>query len=171
MLSHVVGPDGLMQLRDGVVLEPEPDVDRRRQIDAVLGDGVVGVGRGLQPQVIEEQLVPRQQHAHALVLQQARVELRAAAEPLPQNSDMAGRHRHDHVRRDQEADQRRHHQIDDDDRQAVLEEPPPPVALRRRLPIQRFRMRFHQPVSTELSSVKRPSSMRRRRIGTSISSI
>src|SRR6185295_10308941 len=104
-------------------------------------------------------------------LEQARVELSAAAESLPQNSDMAGRHGDDHVRSDQETHQRRNHQIDDDDRQAVLDEPPPPIALRRGLPIQTFRMRCHQPVSTELSSVKRPSSMRSRRMGTSISSM
>src|SRR6266403_5816486 len=68
---------------------PEPDNDCRRQAHAVAGDGVVGLRKGLQSQVVQKYLVPGQNEIETLILQPPRVEHRAAAKTFPQDSDVA----------------------------------------------------------------------------------
>src|SRR5262245_35413938 len=48
----VVRADRLVQHRHCIALQPKPDDDRCIQADTVAGDRVVGLGKGLQPQVI-----------------------------------------------------------------------------------------------------------------------
>src|SRR5262249_44263930 len=85
----VIRPDRLVQHGDGIALQAVPHDDRCRQVHAVAGDGVVGFGEGLQPQVVQKNAVPGRNEIEALVLEEPRVQHRALAETLPQNTDVA----------------------------------------------------------------------------------
>src|SRR5262249_20878356 len=76
----VIRSDRLMKLRNSVVLDPKPDTYGRSQADAVLGNGVVGIRRRLQPKIIQKQFVPRRNDAQTLLFQLAGVEYGSAAE-------------------------------------------------------------------------------------------
>ena len=114
------------------MLQSKPDIDRRIEIHAVAGDGVVCLRQRLHPQVIEKDFVPRPKEVDALVLQLAWVEHGAAAETFPQDSDLAAGNRNHHVREEHHAHERRDHQEDHHARQMALDEPPPSLSDRRR---------------------------------------
>jgi hypothetical protein len=72
-----------VQHGDGAVRQLIPDVYLRGNVHAVLGDGVDRFGRGLQPQIINEQLVPGRNEVQAFLPQLAGIQDRAAANEAP----------------------------------------------------------------------------------------
>ena len=115
-----------MDHRDRVALQPEADDDCRGQTHAVAGDGVVGFGERLQPQVIQKYSVPRQNEVEALILQPARIEHGAAPKAFPQHADIAAGNGDHHVGIKHHPHERGDHQIDHHARQMAIEKPPPP---------------------------------------------
>ena len=85
---HVVGPDALVQERQGVRLK----VVARRVLhlhgEAVHGQDVDGVGDSLLADVVEVHPVDRQDDVHAFAVHG--VDLRAATQPPPQHAELAG---------------------------------------------------------------------------------
>src|SRR5262249_3970214 len=55
----VIWPDRLVQHGHCIALEPEPENDCCSRAHAVAGDGVVGLRKGLQSQVVQKYLVPK----------------------------------------------------------------------------------------------------------------
>jgi hypothetical protein len=91
-----------------VVQQLKPHVDLRGHVHAVLADGVVRLGRGLQTQGIDVQLVPRPNDVKPFVPQFTGVQNRTAADKapaikvvsvksLPKNSDTSARDRNHDV--------------------------------------------------------------------------
>ena len=91
-----------------VVQQLKPHIDLRGHVHAVLADGVVCLGRGLQSQAIDVQLVPGPNDVKAFVPQFAGIQNRAAADKapaikvvsvksLPKNSDPSARDRNHDV--------------------------------------------------------------------------
>ena len=140
----VIRSDRLVQHGHGIALQAKPHDDRCVQVHAVAGDGVVGLGDGLQPQVVQKHLVPGRDEIKTLVLQEPRVEHGAVAEPLPQHADIAAGHGDDHVRVEHHPHQRRHHQVDHDAGKMAVGEAPPPRSRHRRgrRPIRWPKVRF-----------------------------
>ena len=175
----------LCSTRDRIVQQLIAHADLRLDVDAVLGNGVVGLLRGLQPQVVEVELVPRPDDVEAFFAQFARIEHRAAADPapaidvdaveaLPQHADLAARHRDHDVGPEHDGDQQARQHHDGQARQMAPDMTPPP--RRRRggggrsssdsgyLAIHRSPAEpYHQPIVR--CSTIRPSSMRIRRAG------
>src|SRR5262249_50443352 len=143
-------------------LEPKADDDCWSQAHAVAGDGVVGLGKGLQPQIVQKYFVPGQNEIETFILQLTRVEHRAAAKTFPQDTDLAAGNRYHHVRVEHDRHECRDHQVDHDAREMALNEPPPPRWCRRRgrRPIYWPQIHFHHLFSTVCCATKQPSSMR-----------
>ena len=130
-----------MQHGDGAVRQLIPDVYLRGNVHAILGDGVDCLGRGLQPQIINEQLVPRPNEVQAFVLQLAGIQGSAAAEApavevrsvkaLPVDADPAAWHRDHHVGPQHDDHQQRHQERGCHSRQVAPDEAPPSALLRR----------------------------------------
>src|SRR4029077_16541369 len=144
---QVLRADELVQHGDGAVRQLIPDVYLRGNAHAVLGDGVDRFGRGLQPQIINEQLVPRPNEVQAFVLQLAGIKDSAAADApavevkngkaLPVAPAPAARHRDHHVGPKHDDHQQRHQERGCHSRQVAPDEAPPSALLRRqRLGIQ-----------------------------------
>src|SRR4051812_9179114 len=76
-----------MQHRDGIALQPKTDVYRCSQAHTVLGDGIDGLRHGLQPQIVQKQLIPRQKAAKALTSELTRIKHRTVAETLPKDAE------------------------------------------------------------------------------------
>jgi hypothetical protein len=69
-----------------LALQAKADLDGCRQADAIPGNGVVDLSRGLQSQIIQKQYVLWQNETHTLVSQLTWIEHSAAAESLPQDT-------------------------------------------------------------------------------------
>src|SRR4029077_6580958 len=179
---QVLRADELVQHGDGAVRQLIPDVYLRGNVHAVLGDGVDRLGRGLQPQIINEQLVPRPNEVQAFLPQLAGIQDSAAVEApavevkivnaLPVVADPAARHRDHHVGPQHDDHQQRHEKRGDHG-QKVAPNEAPPAALPQRQPLllQQVFVPAHQPLSVERGpglirccSAVRPSSMRIRRL-------
>src|SRR5215831_7686647 len=155
----VIWSDRLVEHGDRVALQPKPDIDCCSQAHAVAGDGIVGLGKGLQSQVVQKDLVPGQNEIETLILQQPRVEHGAAAKAFPQDTDLAAGNRYHHVRVEHDRHKCRDHQVDHDAREMALNEPPPPRWCRRRArhPIYWPQIHFHHLFSTVCCATKRPT--------------
>src|SRR6516165_6181168 len=114
-----------MQLRNSVALQSKTCVDSCLKADAVPGNCVVGLGHGLQSQVIQEHFVPRQSDAHTLIFEPAGIKHGAAAKPFPQHPDISAWNCHYHKWSEHDAYQRRHHQIDNHHGKVLLDKTPP----------------------------------------------
>src|SRR5262249_56821005 len=99
------------------------------------GRGVAGVRKGWHPKVEKKALVPGKKEIKPLILKPPRVEHRAAAKALPQDTDVATGDRSPHVRVEHHRHECQDHQVDHDTREMALSEPPPPGAPRRRDPL------------------------------------
>src|SRR4029079_10037825 len=127
----------------GVALQPKSDDQGRIETHAVAGDGVVGVGDGLQPQIVEKDLVPGPDQVEALILKLARIEHGAAAEAFPQHADMAARDGYRDMGKKHDAYERHDHQVNHEARQIAVDKPSPPGSCRGRVPVYRPQIRFH----------------------------
>src|SRR4029077_14745036 len=116
---QVLRADELVQHGDGAVRQLIPDVHLRGDVHAVLGDGVDRFGPGLQPQIINEQLVPGRNEVQAFLPQLAGIQDRAAANEapaveiknrrcVPVDADVAARHRDHDVGPQHDDHQQRH---------------------------------------------------------------
>src|SRR5262249_52473833 len=104
---QVLRADKFVKHANVVVQQLKAHVDLRVYADAVLGDGVIGLGRGLQSQGVDVELVPGPNDVKAFVPQFAGVEERSAPDKtpaveivpvksLPKNADTAaGNRNHD----------------------------------------------------------------------------
>jgi len=133
-----------------------------RQAHAVAGDGVVGLGKGLQPEVVQKYSVPGQNEIETLTLKLTRVEHSAAAKAFPQDTDLAAGNRYHHVRVEHHRHKCRDHQVDHYAREMVHKEPPPSrwCPRRGRHPIYRPQIYFHHLFSTVYRATKRSFSIR-----------
>jgi len=80
---QIIWSDRLVKHRSSNALQPKSDIHGCDQAHAVAGNRVVSLGDGLQPQVIEKQLVPGPNEVKPLVFDLTRIEHGAAAEALP----------------------------------------------------------------------------------------
>src|SRR6516165_7355516 len=134
-----------MQLGSSITLQSKPGIDGCLKADAVSGNCVVGLGHGLQSQVIQEHRVPRQSDAHALIFELARIEHGAATKPFPQDADISAWNCHYHKWSEHDAYKRRHHQIDDHHGKVLLDKTPPGTsgATNGRFVVDGYRLCIH----------------------------